>query len=192
MTRKIQQQFLEKQIELGRMGPEVLDDEKVTSLEASEDLSDPLFFWQIYSLTGRAPVKAVAEAFYDRVFEDEEEWFREVFAKLSAKSYHITAQMMMYVDCFGGGRLYWGGEDRADMHHGETAARAIMTQKAAERWNVHMNGALEQETPALDAIDPRIRVALNTFLSFFFDKYASKFEFDASCVDFGETYPPRK
>jgi truncated hemoglobin YjbI len=190
MSKHIQTQFLQKQIDLGHMENSCLQDEKILSLQASKNADDPLFFWQICSLSGRDPIRKVVRNFYDRVFDDNEApWFRDVFVRQETKRYHILMQTCMYWDCFGGGRLYGGGEKRVMVHHRKTMVEEIMTERGAERWIMHMVNALEEETPDLDQIDPRLRIALNTFLFFFMDKYSQQFGFSSEKVDFGETYP---
>ena len=191
MTRSMRKQFLEREIRAGRMTEDCLTDCKIISLNASLDRNDPLFFWQIYGLAGREPIKNLLQRFYQRVFDDSESWFRGVFERLSSQQYHVTAQMIMYTDCFGGGRLYYGSEDRLDIHHGQTMARDILTTPGATRWTGHMVKTLEEDTE-LNAIDPRIRIAINTFLQFFMEKYASLYDFDASGIHFGDYYPPHQ
>ena len=164
---------------------------RILSLRASPDAKDPLFFWQIYSLTGREPVLEILTTFYNRVFDDEEaEWFRSIFDELSSKAYHIQVQTQMWIDCFGGGRLYGGGEFRLDFHHRESQAIELMNARGAERWVYHMKASLDQQDDRLKDIDERIRPAINSFLQFFIETYGKNFDFPTTPNLFGETCLP--
>jgi truncated hemoglobin YjbI len=190
MTRSVQEAFIALEIECGRMPAGSLLVEKIVSLEASDDPDDPLYFWQLYSIVGKQPVRKIAQNFYTRVFEDkEDDDFRATFEKSSEKEYHVLLQTFMYLDCFGGGRYYAGEQARVDMHH-KTAARNIMTRQGAEKWTRYMRASLDDETEALDKIDPRVRPALNSFLKYFMDKYAGTFDFDSSDLHFGDATIP--
>lgn len=184
LTKRIRQQYLEQQVAQGVLPASVMDDESVTSLVASADPNDRLWWWQIFSLTGKEPIKNFVADFYDRVFADEAEWFRGVFTRLSDKKYHITTQHIMYIDCFGGGRLYFGAEDRLNVHHGQTEARTILTAEGAQRWTSHMRAALQTCQADLDAIDVRIRPAIAEFLLFFMNKYGERFGFSTTGLTF--------
>jgi truncated hemoglobin YjbI len=190
MTRSVQEAFIALEIERGRMPTGSLRVDKIVSLEASDDPDDPLYFWQLYSIVGKHPVRKIAQNFYNRVFEDaDDDDFRATFEKSSEKEYHVLLQTFMYLDCFGGGRYYAGEQARVDMHH-KTAARSIMTQQGAEKWTRYMRASLDDETEALDKIDPRARPALNSFLKYFMDKYAGTFGFDSSELHFGDAIIP--
>lgn len=191
MTQVIQKEFLDLQVAEGRMLAECLHDETVLSLTASDNLNDPLFFWQIHSVAGRNPIFKLATLFYKRVFDDtDNDWFKGPFEVLSSKNYHIMSQAMMYIDCFGGGRLYGGGEKRVNLHHGDIMAKLLMTDRGAIQWSIYMKESLQEMQEELHAIDPRMRTALNTFLQYFMDKYGAQFGFDTASIVFGATYPP--
>jgi truncated hemoglobin YjbI len=190
MTRSVQEAYIALEIECGRMPADSLRIEKIVSLEASDDPDDPLYFWQLYSILGKRPVRKIVQNFYTRVFRDQDDDdFRATFEKSSEIEYHVLLQTFMYLDCFGGGRYYAGEQARIDMHH-NTAARNIMTQQGADKWTRYMRASLDDETEALDQIDPRVRPALNSFLKYFMNKYAGIFGFDSSDLHFGDATIP--
>jgi len=158
----------------------------ILSLNAPEDLDQPIQFWQLYSVLGPDRIVRIVESFYERVFADEE-WFSSVFSRVNSIDGHINAQASMWADVMGGGQYYHGGEYRLNFHHSHNAL-ALMTDKGAKRWCELMLQTLDD--PSLDLTeDPRVRTSLNTFLSFFMDKYAEEFHFDERGY-FGETNPP--
>ncbi|GMG99049.1 hypothetical protein Nepgr_000889 [Nepenthes gracilis] len=85
--------------------------------------------------------------FYNRVYEDEEEWFRSIFAN-SKKDDAIQNQYEFFVQRMGGPPLY-------SQRRGHPALIARhrpfpVTLRAAERWLLHMQQALDSVT-AIDA-----------------------------------------
>ena len=81
----------------------------------------------------------------------------------------------MWIDVMGGGSQYHGAEFRLNFHHTHNAME-LMNTRGATRWISLMKATLDE--PDLDlTTDPRVRPALNTFLSFFIDKYAHDFDF---------------
>lgn len=135
------------------------------SLVASTNVEDPLYFWQLYSLIGAEPIMDIVTNFYERVFADTDNpWFRDVFENVAPLGHHINAQVAYWVDAFGGGRWYHGGNYRLNFHHTHNA-REIMTAKGAQRWMYHMGGALmaaKDKTVFKD--DPRILTCIVDFL----------------------------
>jgi len=133
----------------------------------------------LYSVLGRLRIINIVSRFYDKVFADER-WFTFVFERVSPKSQHIETQSAMWVDVMGGGHQYHGAEFRLNFHHTHNAMD-LMNAKGATRWVNLMKATLDD--PDLDLTDdPRVRPALNTFLSFFIDKYADDFDLGS---DFG-------
>ncbi|GAB4837371.1 Two-on-two hemoglobin-3 [Ancistrocladus abbreviatus] len=81
--------------------------------------------------------------FYDRVYDDEEEWFRSIFAN-SKKEDAIQNQYEFFVQRMGGPPLY-------SQRRGHPALIARhrpfpVTHQAAERWLHHMQLALDTST----------------------------------------------
>ncbi|XP_062165238.1 two-on-two hemoglobin-3 [Alnus glutinosa] len=91
--------------------------------------------------------------FYTRVYDDEEEWFRSIFAN-SKKEDAIQNQYEFFVQRMGGPSLY-------SQRRGHPALIArhrpfSVTHQAAERWLNHMQQALDS-TPDIDA-DSKVRM----------------------------------
>jgi len=95
----------------------------------------------------------------------------------------------MWLDVMGAGPAYHGAEFRLNFHHTHNAIQ-LMNDEGARRWVKLMIETLEDSGQYM-AQDPRIRPSLNTFLTYFFGKYADEFSFDSS-VNFGPTNPAIK
>jgi truncated hemoglobin YjbI len=189
MTLSAQKKFIHREIERGNMPQASFRVPQIVSLDASSNPDDPLYFWQLYSVLGTAPVRRIVEKFYKRVFEDTETWFRSAFSSIAPLDHHVRAQAAMWIDCFAGGSCYHGGQYRLEIHH-EYNAQEVMTQEGAERWTSHMVSVLDEEDDALRACDPRARSAINSFLEYFMSKYADTFAFDSSNLSFGKERTP--
>ena len=90
-------------------------------------------------------VHTLASLFYDRVFQDKENpWFLGIFAS-STKSEAIDNQFRFLVETFsfGGEELYKAKKGKYTRLVGRHANYKITTD-AAERWLVHMNGAIDE------------------------------------------------
>jgi truncated hemoglobin YjbI len=152
------------------------------SLVADKNPDAPLYFWQVYSLTGREPIHNLLVDFYDCIFNDTEEiWFRMGF-KNGDKKHHATLQERYWADALGGGAHYPGGEKRINFHHEVNAGHEVMTSDGAERWMFHMSTALIMRGHAkqFHKIDKRIFPCIIDFLETKMIKYAARFgwEFD--------------
>lgn len=158
----------------------------IITLNAPNDLSKPIQFWQLYSVLGQDRIVAIVRNFYERVFADEE-WFTSVFARVGGVEHHIMTQASMWIDVMGGGPAYHGGDFRLNFHHTHNAMQ-LMTDRGAERWTRLMLDTLDACDRHMTD-DPRVRPALNTFMNFFMGKYAQEFGFENKSV-FGETNPP--
>ena len=153
---------------------------------ASTNPEEPLYFWQLYSLIGHDLVVDIVTDFYERVFADTENpWFRSVFEQAAPKGHHINTQVAYWVDAFGGGRCYHGGNYRLNFHHTHNA-REIMNAKGATHWMHHMKETLlhllqKQKNPYL-VQDPRIFSCIVTFLETKMRTYAVEhgWKFDES------------
>jgi stress-induced-phosphoprotein 1 len=180
----------------------------IAGLTAPADRSQPIQFWQLFSVLGERTVIQVVTAFYDRVFaESADAWLRESFARISDKRHHIMTQAAMWVDAFGGGAVYHGADQRLHFHHAYNA-REVMNARGAQLWIEHMEGALDDAcaTPRgalLAAVKgdveecARVRRAINTFLNYYMHDYAAQFGFQFKSVPgsrhalpFGERNPP--
>ncbi|MCO4848056.1 MAG: hypothetical protein KC448_08810 [Yoonia sp.] len=161
---------------------------EIVSLSASNNVSKPVQFWQLYSVLGQGPIVRIVESFYERVFADEE-WFTSVFARVGGIGHHINTQASMWIDVMGGGPYYHGADFRLNFHHTHNAIQ-LMNDKGGERWSQLMLDTLEASAKDMTD-DPRIRTSINTFLSHFMTKYAEDFAFENRSF-FGETNPPFK
>lgn len=156
-----------------------------TSLFANPDLDAPIYFWQLYSILGTKPLEAILENFYGRIFDDEEQhMFKQAFVDNGEIDHHVRTQVYYWIDAFGGGEFYYGSEGRINFHH-LCHAEQVMDAKGATRWMFHMKRALQDNTPALEAIDPRALPCIYDFIRTKMMKYAifHKWDYDDSDFD---------
>ncbi|MCF6328031.1 MAG: hypothetical protein L3J21_12195 [Devosiaceae bacterium] len=186
LTQIIQKKYITAAVADGVLPKDAHRMSDVISLSASKDIRKPIQFWQLYSVLGQDRIVGIVSEFYKRVFADEP-WFSSVFKRVGGMDHHIGTQASMWIDVMGGGAYYNGGEFRINFHHKHNAHQ-LMDQKGAKRWAELMVETLE----ACDGFmtdDPRVRISINTFLAYFFDKYASEFGFE-NRETFGATNPP--
>lgn len=186
MTEKTRNDYITFAITRNLLPPDAHRMPQIISLDAPDDPSKPIQFWQLFSVLGPERIVAIVSDFYQRVFADED-WFVSVFARVGGVDHHITTQASMWADVMGGGPYYHGGDFRLNFHHTHNAIQ-LMDARGAERWTRLMLETLEA-SPRHMTGDPRVRPALNTFLSYFMEKYASEFSFENTSV-FGELNPP--
>lgn len=158
----------------------------IVSLSASNDTARPIQFWQLFSVLGSDRIVNIVTGFYERVYDDEK-WFSSVFSRIGGINHHVNTQSAMWIDVMGGGPAYHGGEFRLNFHHTHNAMQ-IMNEKGAQRWVKLMVEALDASAHLMTE-DARVRLSLNTFLTHFFGKYATDFNF-ANRETFGETNAP--
>ena len=188
MTEKIRMQYIQAAIVEKSLPENAHRIAQIVSLTAPNDIKQPIQFWQLYSVLGQQRIVKLVTKFYHRVFADED-WFRSVFEHVGDLGHHVNTQSAMWIDVMGGGATYHGGEFRLNFHHSHNAMQ-LMNDKGAQRWVKLMAETLND--PALDlTMDPRVRIAINTFLKFFVGKYADEFAF-SNCGDFGEINSPFK
>ena len=150
------------------------EDPKILTLIGAENDTPTLYFWQLYSILGEERISTLISNFYQRVFEDTESDFKEVFEALGTLEHHIKGQTNFWLDAMGGGKRYLGGEHRLKRHH--DLAKQIMNTKGATRWLKHMKDTLKD--PLVDLTDDkRIKVSLVAFVNFFMEKYAEEYQF---------------
>lgn len=102
-------------------------------------LSPPL----LTRVGGPNGINTVSVLFYDRVFQDKENpWFLGIFAS-STKSEAIDNQFRFLTETFGGEELYKAKKGKYTRLVGRHANYKITTD-AAERWLVHMKGAIDE------------------------------------------------
>lgn len=186
MTESVQRGYIAAAVTQGLLPAEAHRIAAIISLTASNDVSKPIQFWQLYSVLGPERIVAIVRNFYERVFRDEA-WFTSVFARVGGVNHHIMTQSAMWIDVMGGGPAYHGGDFRLNFHHTHNAME-LMTAKGAERWTRLMVETLDACAQHMTE-DRRVRPALNTFLDHFMGKYARDFAFENKSV-FGELNPP--
>jgi truncated hemoglobin YjbI len=160
----------------------------IISLSAPNDIEKPIQFWQLYSVIGQDRIVNIVKNFYERVYSDEA-WFSSVFSRIAGINHHINTQSSMWIDVMGGGFGYHGGEYRLSFHHTHNAFQ-LMNEKGAQRWMKLMAEALNASSEHMTE-DPRVRISINTFLTYFFGKYAEEFKFNNVTI-FGKTNPSVK
>jgi hypothetical protein len=74
----------------------------------------------------------------------DEPWFRDAFTNIAGVEYHIAKQAAYWIDAFGGGRQYHGGDGRVNFHHHHNAS-SVMNAAGARRWMHHMSHALNYD-----------------------------------------------
>ena len=161
---------------------------EIVSLSASNNIVKPIQFWQLFSVLGQDRIVGIVKNFYERVYDDED-WFRSVFERVGGMQHHINTQASMWIDVMGGGLYYHGGEFRLNFHHTHNVHQ-LMDEKGAKRWVKLMVDALEASGNHMTA-DARVRPSINTFLTHFFGKYATDFNF-RNRETFGEINAPVK
>ena len=97
----------------------------------------------LYERLGEPLIRKLSTNFYQRVFNDEQKWFRNIFKGKKIED-AIDNQVDFFCQRFGGPPLY---SERKG--HPALIARHIdfvMTEQAAVRWLEHMQAALDETT----------------------------------------------
>lgn len=172
MTKTAQTAYVATAMDSGLLPSDTMRRADLVSLKASNDLDVPIQFWQLFSVLGPDPIVAIVQSFYERVFADED-WFTSVFARIGGVEHHTMTQASMWADAMGGGPYYHGAEFRLSFHHTHNAM-ALMNDRGAARWVSLMVETLAASDHHMTD-DPRVRIAINTFLTHFLRKYAVEF-----------------
>lgn len=172
MTKTAQRTYIDAAIEKGLLPANARRMPDVVTLKASNDANDPIQFWQLFSVLGADPIVGIVQAFYERVFADEE-WFTSHFARIGGVEHHTVTQASMWADAMGGGPYYHGADFRLSFHHTHNAM-ALMNDRGAARWVSLMAKTLDASSQHMTD-DPRVRISINTFLTHFLGKYAVEF-----------------
>jgi len=200
LTNKIRYEYLELCVKQKKISPEIYNNNKIkkiiykdyyikeketskifenneiTGLYASSDLSKTLYFWQIYSIIGPEPIKKLITVFYTSIFNSTTDlWFKEEFEDLGPLKHHIDRQTEFWLDVMGGGPLYKANMKKLHMKH--KLVENIMTEKGANKWMYFMINAINTIKEDL-CVDRRIIPCLIDFLNFFMLKYAHEFDFN--------------
>jgi truncated hemoglobin YjbI len=174
MTKTAQTAYMGNAMDAGLLPSETMRRADLVTLKAPNDPSQPIQFWQLFSVLGPDPIVAIVESFYGRVFADEP-WFTSVFERVGGVEHHTMIQASMWADVMGGGQYYHGADFRLSFHHTHNAI-ALMNDRGAERWVELMNATLDANGDHMTD-DTRVRIAINTFLTHFLGKYAQEFSF---------------
>jgi truncated hemoglobin YjbI len=172
MTKTAQTAYVATAMDCGLLPSDTMRRADLVSLKASNDLNVPIQFWQLFSVLGPDPIVAIVQSFYERVFADED-WFTSVFARIGGVEHHTMTQASMWADAMGGGPYYHGAEFRLSFHHTHNAM-AVMNDRGAARWVSLMVKTLAASDHHMTD-DPRVRIAINTFLTHFLGTYAVEF-----------------
>jgi truncated hemoglobin YjbI len=172
MTGKTQHAYIAAAIEKGLLPADARHNAAIVSLTAPSDPDTPIQFWQLFSVLGVDAIVVIVQDFYERVFADDD-WFVAPFARIGGVEHHTVTQASMWADTMGGGPYYHGAEFRLSFHHTHNAM-AVMNDRGAARWVVLMNETLEACADHMTD-DPRVRIAINTFLTHFLGKYVVEF-----------------
>ncbi|CAM9607584.1 unnamed protein product, partial [Ectocarpus fasciculatus] len=154
------------------------------SLIADSNLSTPVYYWQLFSILGVDRIKALITTFYNRVYADtKEHWFRSSFERISGVEHHISTQTAFWVDAFGGGQYYRGGDGRLNFHH-HTNAASVMNERGAKRWMYHMRLALKEHAKEFETLDSRLLPCIVDFLKTKMYKYSHLHSWKFDPADF--------
>ena len=169
LTEKIMKEFI-----LNYYHKEALDNKEITSLIAANDITKPLYFWQLYSILGEVYIEDLIRLFYTKLFKDNKnKWFSDEFIEIGSIEYHVKGQKKFWLDIMGGGEYYTGGEKK--LHNYHKLVKNIMTVDGANLWMKHMNDALDE---MIYNEDVRVRKCMDVFLKYFMTKYAIEFDFN--------------
>ena len=169
LTEKIMKEFI-----LNFYHKQTLENKEITSLIASNDLTKPLYFWQLYSILGEKYIEDLIRLFYTKLFKDtKNKWFTDEFIEIGSIEYHVRGQKKFWLDVMGGGEYYTGGEKK--LHNYHKLVKNIMTNEGARVWLKHMNDALDE---MIYNNDVRVRKCIDVFLNYFMTKYSIEFDFN--------------
>lgn len=185
MSENVQQKYIASAIEKKLLPVDAHRMPQIVSLTAPVDMSKPIQFWQLFSVLGQNRIVRIVANFYGRVFE-QDDWFRGVFARIGDAEHHVRTQASMWIDVMGGGPFYHGAEFRLNFHHTHNAME-LMNDKGAALWAKLMLETLDDCAVHMTD-DPRVRTSINTFLTYFFSKYAKDFNLTDGQM-FGEINP---
>ena len=160
------------------------------SMDADLDHSKPLYYWQLYSILGHHHVRSLVKDFYRAVYADKKnKWFRDAFTDISDIDHHIHTQTAFWIDSFGGGAQYHGGDYSLSFHHEHNAGH-IMTAEGAELWMIYMKNTILRKGYLLKfhEIDSRINHCIVDFLRTKMMKYADQFRWKFDNTPFEELF----
>ena len=176
LTDKIRYEYISTLIIENKLETNSFENKKITSLIASNNIDDDIYFWQLYSILGEKPIHKLIYTFYTKVFNDNDApWFRDEFIESGSINYHVNGQKKFWLDIMGAGPLYTGGELKLNFKH--KLVENIMNFEGAQRWMYHMTLSLKELQFHLIK-DKRIIKCILKFLYFFMKKYSVEFDFN--------------
>ena len=89
MSEKIQRDYITSAIAQKVLPSNAHRVAQIVSLSASNDITKPVQFWQLYSALGQDRIVNIVGNFYERVFANEQ-WFTSVFARVGNIDLHIS------------------------------------------------------------------------------------------------------
>jgi len=181
LTHKVRKDYVKHLITRNELPTNAFENEDIMSLTASNNMTKPLYFWQLYSIAGEDMIHLLIRRFYEKIFNDKNsDWFRDEFVDSGHLEYHIRGQKRFWLDIMGGGKLYLADEEVLYRKH--KLVRTIMTEKGGRKWMSYMNGTLE-EMEEYFRYDERILPCLKAFLKYFMEKYSVQFDFNIFTSD---------
>ncbi len=175
LTLQIQNEYITSKIRDKSLPIDSYDNKKITSLVASNNPSDPIFFWQLYSILGESPIHTLISIFYENIFNDKDKWFSDEFIELGSLEYHIRGQKRFWLDIMGGGKYYVNGMNRLNLRH--TLVENIMNVEGSNKWINNINKALNDPKVHLTE-DCRVLYCIHDFINYFMIKYSKKFNYN--------------
>jgi len=176
LTKIIRDSYIQDYINNNSIPSNSLELNKITSLIASNNSSDKLYFWQLYSILGEKPIRNLITIFYTKIFVDtKNDWFRNVFKELGDIEYHVEGQTNFWIDIMGGGQKYYKNEKV--LYYKHKLVKDIMTQQGANLWMKYMINSL-YEVNLCNYPDKRIIPCISDFLYYFMNKYSKEFDFN--------------
>ena len=102
-----------------------------------------LHLGDLYDVLGQDRIIKISSRFYDRVYADPEDWFREIFTHSNNKERAIENQSEWLVEWFGGPHLYTQKRNLTAIPSLQTMhARHRVSPAGIERWLMHMRAAV--------------------------------------------------
>jgi len=176
LTQKIRDEYIKNNIDNNLLPTNSNNINEITSLVASNNRSDKIYFWQLYSVLGEDPIRHLITIFYKRIFNDyKNTWFRNEFIKLGNIQHHVKGQTNFWIDVMGGGKRYYKNEKILYFKHKKISK--IMTKQGADIWMKHMINSL-YEVNLYQFRDKRIIYCISDFLYYFMNKYSKEFDFN--------------
>jgi truncated hemoglobin YjbI len=137
----------------------------------------------LYEILKDDGVSQIVSNFYSRIWA-KDDWFKQSFAVLADFDHHVWAQTAFWMECFGKGPVYHGGNTRLKFHH--SRAEKVMNVRGAERWMAEMNLTLKEVLPKVIFEDAklleRVEFIIRDFIQITMQRYGQDFKFETASV----------